>query len=173
MTPGEIKGLATFICSMREDWQPIPVRAALEKLEKYSPVDVAEVCTVIALDASNQYPVMLSMKGVEMIRAKHEGKGKPRSTGNKLPDQFKCDVCGKVRSICQSAANNLNGSDHAFVSAAERNQDRDEMHADGRISEAVAVARAKALDRATRGGMFALPADVTQPQHPEPEQESA
>jgi hypothetical protein len=167
VTPGEVRGLATFLCSMREDWQPIPVRAALEKLQKYSPVVVAEVCTAIALDHSNQYPVMLSMKGEEMIRRKHDQRGKARTGGgNKLPDQFKCDVCGKVQSACQSDATNLNGADHAFISAAQRNDDRDQMHADGRI----AAARANAISKAA-GGLFALPADVTNPTHPEPQQE--
>jgi hypothetical protein len=167
MSPGELRGLATFLCSIRDDWQPVQVRAALEKLQGCSLVDVAEVCTEIARNRANQYPVMLSMKGAEMIRAKHGGKNKPRS--NQIPDQYKCDICTLVRSKCQSAATNLNGRDHAFVSAAERNEDRDEMHADGRI----AAARADAISKAA-GGLFALPRDVANVHIPtDPEKESA
>jgi len=167
MSPGELRGLATFLCSIRDDWEAVQVRAALEKLQGYSLVDVAEVCTEIARNRSNQFPVMLGMKGAEMIRAKHGGKNKPRT--NQIPDKYKCDICTLVRSKCQSAANNLNGADHAFVSAAERNEDRDEMHADGRI----AAARAEAISKAT-GGLFALPRDVANVHIPtEPEQESA
>ena len=72
-----------------------------------------------------------------------------------------------------SAARSADGSGHTFISAAQRNDERDEMHADGRLEAAKAAARAKALDRATRGDLFAMPADVTQQAHPEPEQESA
>lgn len=172
ISPGELRGLATFLCSIRDDWQPVPVRAALEKLQGYSLVDVAEVCTEIARNRSNQFPKMLEIKGAEQIRAKHSGKSKSHGS-QKLPDQYKCDECGKVRSLCMSAARGPDGSGHTFISAAERNADRDEKYADGRLEAAKAAARAKALDRATRGGMFALPADVTHPQHPEPEQESA
>lgn len=172
ISPGELRGLATFLVSIRDDWQAVPVRAALEKLQGYSLVDVAEVCTEIARNRSNQYPTMLAIKGVEQIRAKHRGKSKARSN-QKLPDQYTCDECGKVRSLCMSAARGPDGTGHTFTSAAERNADRDEKHADGRMEAAVAAARAIALDKATRGGMFALPADVTTPQHPEPEQESA
>jgi hypothetical protein len=173
MSPGELRGLATFLVSIRDDWQPVPVRAALEKLQGYSLVDVAEVCTEIARNRSNQYPKMLELKGAEMIRAKHGRKSKARSN-QKLPDQYTCDECGKVRSACMTAARSADGTaGHTFISAAERNADRDRMHADGRITEAVAAARAVALDKATRGGMFAMPADIDQPTHPEPEQESA
>lgn len=158
MSPGELRGLATFLVSIRDDWQPVPVRAALEKLQGYSLVDVAEVCTEIARNRSNQYPVMLSVKGVEQIRAKHAGKRKARSN-QKLPDQYTCDECGKVRSLCMSAARGADDAGHTFISAAERNADRDEKHADGRMADAVAEARAAALDRAAKG-MFALPSDV-------------
>jgi hypothetical protein len=168
MTVGEMRGLATFLRSIREEWQTPPILAALEKLsaEKYSTQDITEACTAIALDHNMQLPVMLSMKGAEVIRRKHESKGKARSSSAKLPDQYKCDWCGKVQSACQTAAGNLNGADHGFVSAAERNEDRDQMHTDGRI----AAARANALSKAA-GGLFALPADVTNPTHPEPQQE--
>jgi hypothetical protein len=172
ITPGELRGLATFLVSIRDDWQPVPVRAALEKLQGYSLPDVAEVCTEIARNRSNQYPVMLAMKGVEMLRDKHQKGGRSRASG-KVSDQFKCDVCGKVRSNCLTAASNLNGSDHAFVSAAERNEDREQMHADGRIEAAKAAARADALDRASKG-MFALPRDVANVHIPtDPQQEEA
>lgn len=173
ISPGELRGLATFLCSIRDDWQPVPVRASIEKLQGYSLVDVAAACTEIARNRSNQYPKMLELKGEEMLRAKKDGKDRPRS--QQLPDKYKCDVCGKVRSICQSAATNVGGRDHEFVSAAERNEDRDEMHVDGRRDQAIAAVRAKALDRASRqlGAMFALPADVTANTHPEPEQETA
>ena len=172
ISPGELRGLATFLVSIRDDWQPVPVRAALEKLQGCSLVDVAEVCTEIARNRSNQFPVMLAVKGAEMIRAKHQQGGKPRGGNSKVPDQYKCDVCGKVRSNCLTAASNLNGADHDFISAAEGNANRDQMHADGRIEAAKEAARANALNRAVKG-MFALPADVTHPQHPEPEQEQA
>jgi hypothetical protein len=167
MTPGEARGLATFLRSIREDWQTAPILAALDKLqsEKYSTQDITEVCTAIALDHSNQLPVMLSMKGGELILRKHQQKTKPRSTGQgKLPDQFKCDTCGKVESVCQSDATNLNGADHPFVPVTSRDNDRDQMHADGRI----AAARKNALDRAMKG-MWSLPADINKPSHPEPQ----
>lgn len=169
ISPGELRGLATFLVSIRDDWQAVPVRAALEKLQGYSLVDVAEVCTEIARNRSNQYPVMLSMKGVEMLRAKHQQGSKSRGGNGQVADQFKCDVCGKVRSNCLTAASNRNGADHPFVSAAERNDDRDQMHADGRLEAAKEAARASALNRAVKG-MFALPADVVERAHPEPEQ---
>lgn len=172
ISPGELRGLATFLVSIRDDWQAVPVRAALEKLQGYSLVDVAEVCTEIARNRSNQYPVMLSMKGTEMLRAKHQQGSKSRGGGSKVADQFKCDVCGKVRSGCLTAANNRNGADHTFVSAAERNADRDQMHADGRMEAAKADARAEALDRATKG-MFALPRDVARVHIPKDPQEEA
>jgi len=172
MSPGELRGLATFLVSIRDDWQPVPVRAALEKLQGYSLVDIVAVCTEIAGNRSNQYPAMLAIKGVEQIRAKHAGKSKARSN-QKMPDQYTCDECGKVRSLCMSAARGADEAGHTFISAAERNADRDQMHADGRIEVAKATARADALDRATKG-MFALPRDVANVHIPtEPEQESA
>lgn len=171
ISPGELRGLATFLCSIRDDWQAVPVRAALEKLQGHSLVDVAEVSTEIARNRSNQYPVMLSLKGEEMIRAKQGSKA--RSSSQRIPDKYKCDVCTLVRSKCQSVASNLNGRDHAFVSAAERDEDREEMHADGRMADAVAEARATTLERATKG-MFALPRDVANVHIPQdPKQESA
>lgn len=172
ISPGELRGLATFLVSIRDDWQPVPVRAALEKLQGYSLVDVAEVCTEIARNRSNQYPKMLEIKGVEQIRAKHGSRSKARSNQN-LPDQYKCDECGKVRSLCMSAARSADGAGHTFISAAERNADRDEKHADGRMADAVAEARATALERAT-DGMFALPRDVARVHIPkDPQKESA
>ncbi|MFC5268434.1 hypothetical protein ACFPJ1_40545 [Kribbella qitaiheensis] len=172
MSPGELRGLATFLISIRDDWQPVPVRAALEKLQGCSLVDVAEACTEIARNRSNQYPVMLAMKGAEMIRAKHQQGGKRYGGGN-VPDEYKCDICGKARSICQSVPTNRGGRDHAFISAAQGDDDRDQMHADGRIAEARAEARAEALERAT-AGMFALPRDVKDVHIPQdPKRESA
>lgn len=171
MTKGEMRGLATYLRSIREEWQTPPILAAIEKLaaDNYSTQDITEVCVQIALDHTCQLPVMLSMKGVELIRRKHEGKGKARSSNAKLPDQFKCDWCGKVRSACQTAAGNVNGSDHEFVSAAERDSDRDEMHADGRI----AAARATAISKAA-GGLFALPRDIAEIHIPtDPQEKSA
>ena len=88
ISPGELRGLATFLCSIRDDWEAVQVRGALEKLQGCSLVDVAEVCTEIARNRSNQYPVMLAMKGAEMIRAKHSGKGKARGN-QRLPDHYK------------------------------------------------------------------------------------
>jgi hypothetical protein len=165
ITPGELRGLATFLVSIRDDWETVQVRSNLEKLQGYSLVEVAEVCTEIARNRSNQYPVMLSRKGEEMLRDKRQKVTRSRAS-SKVPDQYKCDTCGKVRSNCLSAASNLNGADHGFISAATRNEDRDQMHTDGRI----AAARANALSKAA-GGLFALPADVTNPTHPEPQQE--
>lgn len=176
ISPGELRGLATFLVSIRDDWQVAQVRGALEKLQGYSLVDVAEVCTEIARNRSNLYPVMLATKGEEKIRAKGQAT-KARRVNTKLPDQYKCDECGKVRSLCMSAARSADGAGHAFISAAERNADRDEKHADGRMADAVAGARATALEKATKG-MFALPRDVAElsrpnPKNPEPEQEEA
>jgi hypothetical protein len=168
MSPGELRGLATFLCSIREDWENVQVRAALEKLQGYSLVDVAEVCTEIARNRSNHYPVMLSTKGVETLRNKHLKGVRSRASG-RVPDHFKCDVCGKVRSNCLNAASNLNGADHAFISAAEGDANRDEMHADGRIANA----RAEAISKAA-GGLFALPRDVAAVHIPtDPQEKSA
>jgi hypothetical protein len=172
MTVGEARGLATFLRSIRgdEEWQTPKILNALAKLqdEGYSTQDITEACTAIALDKSNKFATMLSIKAPEMIARKHEQKVKPRTSGGKLPDQFKCDVCGKVESKCQSDATNLNGQDHAFDSVAARNIDRDQMHADGRI----AAARANAISKAT-SGLFALPAEVANVHIPTDPQEEA
>lgn len=171
ITPGEMRGLAVFLVSIRDDWETVQVRSNLEKLQGYSLVEVAEVCTEIARNRSNQYPVMLSRKGEEMLRDKRQKVARSRAS-SKVPDQYKCDVCGKVRSNCLTAASNRNGVDHGFISAAEGNANRDEMHADGRMEAAVADARATALEKATKG-MFALPRDVANVHIPTDRQEKS
>jgi hypothetical protein len=172
MTVGEARGLATFLRSIRgdEEWQTSKILNALAKLqdEGYTTQDITEACTAIALDRSNLYATMLSIKAPEMIAKKHAAKVNLRTGGpsRRGDDSFLCDVCGKSEGRCQSDATNLNGSDHAFVNVSRRDLDRDQMHADGRI----AAARANAISKAA-SGLFALPADVTNPTHPEPQQE--
>jgi hypothetical protein len=160
MTPGEVRGLTTFIRSIRgdEEWHTTTITTAIAKLqdEGYSTQDITEACTAIALDRNNKFPSMLSMKAPEMIRRKHEQKVKPRPTGpGKLGDQYKCDTCGKTEAQCQSDATNLNGADHGFIPVARRDLDRDQMHADGRI----AAARDEALAKAP-ANLFKLPDDI-------------
>lgn len=172
ITPGELRGLAVFLVSIRDDWETVQVRSNLETLQGYSLVEVAEVCTEIAKNRSNMYPVMLSRKGAEMLRDKKQKVARSRASGT-VPDEYKCDVCGKVRSNCMNAASNRNGADHEFISAAEGNANRDEMHADGRMEAAVAAARAEVLDKATQG-WFALPRDVANIHIPtDPQEKSA
>jgi hypothetical protein len=123
----------------------------------------------IAENRNNHAPVTLTMKAKDLIAELYAKTSVNRTPGPGKTDKGSlCDICTKPESDCQSAATNLNGSDHAFVNMARAEFNRNQQHADGRI----AAARANALDRVAKSGrLFRGMADIDQPI--EPEQESA
>jgi hypothetical protein len=170
-----IKAAAVVVRTIREDWNPRTIESQLtEMADNWPHADVLYAAVMIASDMSNQFPATLSMKAGKVLERLHTKTATIRTkTGGGGDKSYLCDVCTKPERDCQTAATNMNGSDHAFVNVARRNLDRDQMHADGRIEAAKATARADALDRATKG-MFALPSDVKNVHIPtDPQQEEA
>lgn len=168
MDLGNIKAAVAVVRTIREDWPLRSVEGQVTELaDNYPHPDVLYVCVAIAENRNNQYAATLTLKAPMILEQLHTKTATVRTrTGGGGDKSYLCDVCTKPERACQTAANNMNGSDHAFVNVSRRNLDRDQMHADGRI----AAARAGAIAKAT-SGLFALPADVTNPAHPEPQQE--
>jgi hypothetical protein len=169
MNLGNIKAAVALVRTIREDWPLRSVEGQVTELaDSYPHPDVVYVCVAIAENRNNLHAATLTLKAPRILEELHTRTAtvRTRTGGNGGDKSYLCDVCSKPQRDCQTDATNLNGEDHAFISAATRNEDRDQMHTDGRI----AAARANALSKAA-GGLFALPADVTSPTHPEPQQE--
>lgn len=171
MTIGNIKVAAMQIRTIREDWDLRSVTDQVNTLAaEYNHRDVVYACIAIAEDMNNRSPVTLSIKAADVITKLHEKTRTPRTySAGRRDDGFLCDVCNKTEAQCQSAATNLDGIDHAFKSIRYAEQERERE----RAANSPVRAEAKAEFARHKTDLFALPADVTHPQHPEPEQESA
>lgn len=171
MNIGDIKAAVGVIRCLREDWNRAAVEGQITTLagiEKYSHADVLWVAITIASDFNNRSPVTLTMKAEERLTELHSKTAANRTPGPRESDKgFLCDVCTKPERDCQTDATNLDGIDHAYISARQAKHARDQMPAGGRI----AAARARAaIDRDVSkiSAGFKLPADVTD-QKPQPQ----
>lgn len=171
MTIGNIKAAVAQVRTIREDWDQRSVTDQVNTLAAdYNHRDVVYACITVAEDLNNRSPVTLSIKAADIIAKLHEKTRSPRTfSAGRRDDAFLCDECNKPESVCQTAASNLDGIDHPFKSIRQAEAEREQQRATNspvRVEAKAEVARHKT-------DLFALPADVTQPQHPEPEQESA
>lgn len=171
MTIGNIKAAAQQIRTIREDWDQRAVTDQVNTLAaEYNHRDVVYACITIAEDLNNRAPVTLSIKAADVIAKLHEKTKMPRTfSAGRRDDAFLCDTCSKTESNCMSAATNLDGSDHLFKSIRQAEAEREKQ----RTVNSPERMEAKAEFARHKGDLFAMPADTDQPQHPEPEQESA
>lgn len=171
MTIGNIKAAVAVVRTIREDWDQRSVGDQVNTLAaEHTHRDVVYACITIAEDINNRSPVTLSIKAADVIAKLHEKTRSPRTySAGRRDEQFLCDTCNKPEGTCMSAATNLDGIDHMFKSIRQAEAEREQQRAANnpiRVEAKAEVARHK-------GDLFALPADVTTPQHPEPEQEAA
>ena len=168
MTIGNIKAAAMQIRTIREDWDLRTVTDQINTLaSEHNHRDVVYACITIAEDMNNRSPVTLSIKAADVIAKLHEKTRIPRTfSAGRRDEGFLCDVCTKTEAQCQSAATNLDGIDHAFKSIRKAEAEREQQRAANnpeRVEAKAEVARHKT-------DLFALPADVLEQTHPEPEQ---
>lgn len=171
MTIGNINVAAMQVRTIREDWDLRQVTDQINTLaSEYNHRDVVYACVTVAEDLNNRSPVTLSIKAADIIEKLHEKTRTPRTySAGRRDDSFLCDTCNKTEAVCMSAATNLDGIDHPFKSIRQAELEREKQRAANnpiRVEAKAEVARHKT-------DLFALPADVTHPQHPEPEQEEA
>lgn len=171
MTIGNIKAAAAQIRTIREDWDQRTVTDQVNTLAaEYNHRDVAYACITIAEDLNNRSPVTLSIKAADIIAKLHEKTRAPRTfSAGRRDEQFLCDVCNKPESACMSAATNLDGSDHLFKSIRQAEVEREQQ----RAANSPERMEAKAEFARHKTGLFAMPADIDNHQHPETEQEEA
>lgn len=171
MTIGNIKAAAQVVRTIREDWDFRSVTDQVNTLAaEYTHRDVVYACITVAEDLNNRSPVTLSIKAADVIARLHEKTRSPRTfSAGRRDEQFLCDTCNKPEGTCMSAATNLDGSDHLFKSIRQAEAEREKQ----RLANSPERMEAKAEVARHKTDLFALPADVTHPQHPEPEQEQA
>lgn len=171
MTIGNIKAAAMQIRTIREDWDLRQVTDQVNTLAAdYTHRDVVYACVTVAEDLNNRSPVTLSIKAADIITKLHEKTRTPRTfSAGRRDDAFLCDTCSKTEANCMSAATNLDGSDHLFKSIRQAEAEREKQ----RAANSPTRVEAKAEVARHRGDLFAMPADIDQHDHPEPEQESA
>lgn len=174
MNIGNISAAVTVVRTIREDWDIRLVRGQIETLADgdYTHADILWVCVTVAENRNNRAPTMLTSLAQELISKLHEKTAVNRTwTGSpgRRDDGFLCDKCNKTEQQCQSAAGNLDGRDHAFVSIRRAEVEREQQ----RAANSPERMEAKAEFARHKTGLFAMPADIDHHQHPEPEQESA
>lgn len=167
MELGNIRAAVTVVRTIRDDWDQRMIQGQLEQMSlDYPHADVLYAAVVIAEDRRNGSPVTLTMKAgdiLDVLHAKTPTRKPAARRGGQ--EQWLCDVCGLTRHQCEQQAGNLNGADHLFRSITDAEAEREKQRhvrdfpPGGRDLSDYSFGR--------------LPADVTEPQHPEPEQESA
>jgi hypothetical protein len=164
MLQGDIKAAYTVIGSLRmemaDQWDRRATEAQIEELAgKYDHPDVMWVCVTVARDPSNRSPVMLATLAPRILEKLHAkvASNPTRSTGNRRDDKYLCDTCSLTRNLCEQQAGNLDGADHTFKTIRDAEAEREKQR----------YVRNFPTDRDFRVGR--LPADVTTPQHPEPQ----
>jgi hypothetical protein len=104
------------------------------------------------------------MKAEERLTELHSKTAVNRTPGPRESDKgFLCDVCTKPERDCQTDVTNLEGIDHAYVSARQAKLARDQMPAGGRIAAARARAAIERDVKKISAG-FKLPADIASDQ---------
>lgn len=171
MTLPHIRAACIVIQTIREDWDRRAVEGQVTELaDNYDHPDVLYACVAIARDLNNRAPTMLTIKAGDIIGRLHAKTATVRThSAGRRDEQFLCDVCNKPQGTCESVPTNLDGRDHSFVSIRRAEVLREQE----RAANSPIRAEAKAEFARHKTDLFALPADVTEPQHPEPEQESA
>jgi hypothetical protein len=169
MLLGDIKAAYTVIGSLRMDmadqWDRRQTEAQIQELAgTYDHPDVLWICCVVARDPNNRAPVMLQKLAPRIYEKLHaKVASNPTPGPRKTEGGFLCDICTKPEGQCQSAVTNLNGIDHAYVSAKRAQDERDRIDPGGRK----AAARKQAFERAGRR-VFESVTDVTD-QKPQPQ----
>lgn len=172
-----IKAAAVVVRTIREDWNPRTIEAQLtEMADNWPHADVLYAAVVIASDMSNQFPATLSMKARQVLERLHAKTTTVRTrtgSGGRQDEQFLCDICSKNEAQCQTAATNLNGSDHAFVSIRRAEAERDRERANPNPETAAHKQAVRDGFRTWGARVAEQTAELNQHDHPEPEQESA
>lgn len=169
---GDIKAAVTVVRTIREDWPQRAVEGQVTELaDNYPHPDVLYACVAIAEDRNNQFAATLSMKAPQVLERLHTKTATVRTrTGSHGRKGFLCDICNKTQAECQTSVSNINGSDHAFISAAAGQAERERQTAQQSPErlEAIAEVRRHWTDVVT-------PVDsiTDTPETTEPEQESA
>jgi len=171
MTIGNIKAAVAVVRTIREDWDQRSVTDQVNTLAAdYNHRDVLYAAVTVAEDLNNRSPVTLSIKAADVISKLHEKTRAPRTfSAGRRDDAFLCDTCNKTEGVCMSAATNLDGSDHMFKSIRQAELEREQQ----RAANSPERMEAKAEVARHKGDLFAMPADIDQHIHPEPEQEAS
>ena len=181
MTLGNIKAAVGVVRTIREDWPLRSVEGQVTELaDNYSHPDVLYVCVAIAEDRNNQFAATLTLKASKILERLHEKTAtvRTRTSGGGSDQNYLCDVCTKPQRDCQTAMTNLDGVDHAFKSMRRAETERVAERAANnpiRVEAKAEVSKHwRPPTKGTPGGwsnVGQLPADVTNPTHPEPQQE--
>ncbi|HEY3559633.1 MAG TPA: hypothetical protein VGL05_19325 [Kribbella sp.] len=168
MTLPHVRAACIVVQTLREDWDRRAVEGQVTELaDTYDHPDVLYACVVVARDLNNRAPTMLTVKASDIISRLHSKTATVRTaTPGRRDEQFLCDVCNKPQGTCESVPTNLDGRDHSFVSIRRAEAERERERAANnpiRVEAKAEVARHKT-------DLFAMPADIDQPTHPEPEQ---
>lgn len=166
MLAGDIKAAFTVIGSLRMDmadqWDRRYTEAQITELAgKFDHPDVLWVCVVVGRDPQWRSPEMLTILAPKILTELHakQASNPTRRTGGPIKNQYACDTCSLTRDLCEQQAGNLNGADHTFKTIRDAEAEREKQR----------YVRAFPLKRDL--GVGVLPADVTNPTHPEPQQE--